>query len=151
MARDPLAPGDPESTENSEVNPSEVKRPKNLAPKKRVKRKSEPEPQPQQQEITGSMTLNEIKAAGLMVDLPFETAEPKMLKYKTGSAQEWVPPSGWRQGMPPIDPLIAERLGVPRDLSEADKTIPSRPPEEGLPDEGTQDTSTDTTPDEVGD
>jgi hypothetical protein len=69
-------------------------------------------------ELESNMTEQEIRDAGMQIDLPFESAGPEWLTYSDTGQQAWVPPSDWRAGMPPIDPLVAERLGVPPDLGQ---------------------------------
>jgi hypothetical protein len=66
---------------------------------------------------SGGMTEQQIRDAGLRIDLPFDDPMPVALRYSDeGSAQAWTPPPGWRQGLPPIDEQLAADLGVPRDL-----------------------------------
>jgi hypothetical protein len=65
---------------------------------------------------SGGMTEEQIRDAGLRIDVPFESPLPADLKYKDTGQQVWTPPPGFRQGLPPIDDWLAERLGVPRDL-----------------------------------
>jgi hypothetical protein len=79
-----------------------------------------PEPPPsmaqQPDDSSAGMTEQQIRDAGLRIDVPFESPLPVDLKYKDTGQQAWTPPPGFRQGLPPIDDWIAERLGVPRDL-----------------------------------
>ena len=62
------------------------------------------------------MTTDELRDTNVAIDLPFETAGPARMKYKHTGQQVWTPPPGWREGAPPIDPWLAERLGVSPDL-----------------------------------
>jgi hypothetical protein len=66
----------------------------------------------------GGMNEQQIRDAGLRIDLPFDDPLPAPLKYKDTGQQTWTPPPGFRQGMPPIDEKLAADLGVPRDLGE---------------------------------
>lgn len=71
-----------------------------------------------------------IRQKGLNVDLPFETPGPQKLRYSDqGPAKAWTPPEGFRLGMPPIDPDLADDLGVDRNLG-AQPTQPLPPPED---------------------
>ena len=65
------------------------------------------------------MTEQQIRDAGLRIDLPYDDPLPVALKYKDTGQQAWSPPPGFRQGMPPIDEKLADDLGVPRDLGQA--------------------------------
>lgn len=67
----------------------------------------------------GGMTEQQIRDAGLRIDLPFDDPLPVTLKYKATGQQAWTPPPGFRQGMPPIDEKLAADLGVPRDLGQS--------------------------------
>ena len=69
-------------------------------------------------ELSPDMTEGAIRTAGVLIDVPFETGVPEWIAYKNSGQQTWTPPPGFRQGMPPIDPQLAERLGLPADLSE---------------------------------
>jgi hypothetical protein len=80
----------------------------------------QPPPSEQDEEASdlppGGMNEQQIRDAGLRVDVPFESPLPVGLKYKNTGQQEWTPPPGFRQGLPPIDEDLATSLGVPRDL-----------------------------------
>ena len=67
----------------------------------------------------GGMNEQQIRDAGLRIDLPYDDPLPVSLKYKDTGQQTWTPPPGFRQGMPPIDEKLAANLGVPRDLGQA--------------------------------
>ena len=67
----------------------------------------------------GGMSEQQIRDAGLRIDLPYDDPLPSALQYQDAGQQTWTPPSGWRQGMPPIDEQLAADLGVPRDLGQA--------------------------------
>jgi hypothetical protein len=83
-------------------------------------------PQPPPSEVDGPdadaaaqpMTEQQIRNAGLRIDVPFEATMPVDLKYKDTGQKVWTPPPGWRQGAPPIDDWIAEEFGLPRDLGQ---------------------------------
>jgi hypothetical protein len=64
----------------------------------------------------GGMTEQQIRDAGLRIDVPYDDPLPVALKYKDAGQQAWTPPPGFRQGMPPIDEKLAADLGVSRDL-----------------------------------
>lgn len=66
---------------------------------------------------SGPMHEQDLRNAGMTIDVPFESPNPAMLKYADKGQQTWTPPPGFRMGMPPIDPGLAENLGVPRDLN----------------------------------
>jgi hypothetical protein len=68
--------------------------------------------------IDPDMTEDQIRNAGLAIDVPFEAVDPEWPTYEATGQQEWTPPPGFRLGMPPVDPILAERLGVPEDLSQ---------------------------------
>lgn len=65
-----------------------------------------PEPPPDKDNkppIKPGMTLDQIKAAGIQVDLPMEgsSGDPEPLRYADlGPAKRWTPPPGW----PPPEP-----------------------------------------------
>lgn len=67
----------------------------------------------------GPMNEQQIRDAGLRIDLPYDDPLPVALKYKATGQQTWTAPPGFRQGMPPIDEKLAADLGVPRDLGQA--------------------------------
>lgn len=66
----------------------------------------------------GGMNEQQIRDAGLRIDLPYDDPLPVALKYKDTGQQAWTPPPGFRQGMPPIDEQLATDLGVSRDLGQ---------------------------------
>jgi hypothetical protein len=68
---------------------------------------------------SGGMNEQQIRDAGLRIDLPYDDPLPVDLKYADKGQQTWTPPPGFRQGMPPIDEKLAADLGVPRDLSQS--------------------------------
>jgi hypothetical protein len=67
----------------------------------------------------GGMNEQQIRDAGLRIDLPYDDPLPVALKYKDTGQQAWTSPPGFRQGLPPIDEQLAADLGVPRDLGQA--------------------------------
>jgi hypothetical protein len=67
----------------------------------------------------GGMNEQQIRDAGLRIDLPYDDPLPVALKYKDTGQKTWTPSPGFRQGMPPIDAKLADDLGVPRDLGQA--------------------------------
>jgi hypothetical protein len=67
----------------------------------------------------GGMNEQQIRDAGLRIDVPYEAPMPVALKYKDTGQKAWTPPPGWRQGASPIDEKLAADLGVPRDLGQA--------------------------------
>ena len=67
----------------------------------------------------GGMNEQQIRDAGLRIDVPYDDPLPVGLKYKATGQQAWTPPAGFRQGMPPIDEQLAADLGVPRDLGQS--------------------------------
>ena len=81
-----------------------------------------PEPPPSEQDAApvdlpqGGMTEQQIRDAGLRIDVPYDDPLPVALKYQDTGQQAWTPPPGFRQGMPPIDEKLAADLGVSRDL-----------------------------------
>jgi hypothetical protein len=58
--------------------------------------------------VMPAMTEQEIRDAGLMIDVPYETTgEPERLKYANlGPEKKWTPPPGWppEQGQPTPTP-----------------------------------------------
>ena len=68
----------------------------------------------------GGMTEQQIRDAGLRIDVPYDDPLPVALKYKDTGQQAWTPPPGFRQGMPPIDEKLAADLGVSRDQEGAE-------------------------------
>ena len=84
-----------------------------------------PQPPPSQQGASepsdlpqGAMNEQQIRDAGLRIDVPYETPLPGALKYQDTGQKVWTPPAGFRQGMPPIDEQLARDLGVSRDLGQ---------------------------------
>jgi hypothetical protein len=72
------------------------------------------------------MNEQQIRDAGLRIDLPVESPSPVLLHYEATGQQTWTPPPGWRVGMPPIDSDLAHDLGVPTDLGiPADQAAPA--------------------------
>ena len=67
----------------------------------------------------GGMNEQQIRDAGLRIDVPYDDPMPVALKYKDTGQKAWTPPPGWRQGASPIDEQLATALGVPRDLGQA--------------------------------
>jgi hypothetical protein len=57
-----------------------------------------PEPAPPLPE--GSMTEQQIRDAGVRIDLPFEIPDPADISYEDTGQKEWVPPEGWDPGPP---------------------------------------------------
>lgn len=51
----------------------------------------------------GPMNEQQIRDAGLAIDLPFDTPMPKDITYKDTGQQVWTPPPGFRQGLPPVE------------------------------------------------
>lgn len=51
----------------------------------------------------GGMNEQQIRDAGLRIDVPFESPLPVGLKYKDTGQQAWTPPPGFRQGLPPLE------------------------------------------------
>lgn len=72
-------------------------------------------------ETPAPRTTQEIRDAGLMIDVPFEVPDPggKALTYSAdGGAEKWVPPKDFKMGgtawddLPEIDPEIAAKFGT---------------------------------------
>jgi hypothetical protein len=99
-----------------------------------AERPGEPEAGEQEQASAGvrpAMTLEQIKAAGLAVDVPSEIPDPPTgpIEYQEGvGSEQWKPEDGWQEKL--ATGYLRVFHGVPEDEATSDE-VPAPAPGEG--------------------